>query len=262
VSVPGSRSPGVDFNSGLPDVGHLVPTVVIDTNVMLDIYSPNHLMDAYEKLGVDEPDDPFLVYRRARAREALLLAIHLHRAEIVSYSLLDENAEKLLEFAPSNKLGDFPTHFVIVMIHYVRDRILKGWESIGPFKDPDAPRGDKADDALVRYAQERGIPLITFEEYTPAGVVEKNKKGIRAKAKAAGVRVFTPREFYAAQFDEGLAISKFLDELSCLRPQILRDCGTPDAMAQALDYIEGYFEHVLRGWTNDGTRVRVQLPSR
>jgi hypothetical protein len=74
--------------------------------------------------------------------------------------------------------------------------------------------------------------------------------------------VFTPHEFYGGQFDEGLAISKFLDELSFLRPQILRDCGTPEAMAQALDYIEGYFDHVLRGWTNDGTRLRVQLPSR
>lgn len=49
---------------------------VIDTNVMLDIYSAADWHQEYERGALGDIDGPRALYRRARARDSLLLAMY------------------------------------------------------------------------------------------------------------------------------------------------------------------------------------------
>ena len=72
----------------------LTSYAVTDTNVMLDIYSCHDVSLNYDalhgRIGVAALDDPSIVYRRARARESLFLAMHFHKVKAVTYSLHSE----------------------------------------------------------------------------------------------------------------------------------------------------------------------------
>ena len=57
---------------------------VVDTNVLLDIYSCHDVSNSYEQ-GAQIDTEAFVdsgeaVYRRARARESLILAMYFHAA--------------------------------------------------------------------------------------------------------------------------------------------------------------------------------------
>jgi hypothetical protein len=226
----------------LPDVSRLEPVAVVDTNVMMDIYSPHDLLLDLQKFGETGLDHPQLAYRRARARESLLLAMHLSRCKSVTYSLLEEGQRKMLQFAPPSELNMFTTHYAIVMIWYIQPQILHGWEGVGPFNEPNPPKGSAADTALVEYAKNRGLPIITNEGYSPTGFKES---GIHKKAKQANVNVMRPCDYYAGHFDEDLAINKFLTSFDFGARKFARESDTPEAMAKAMPHIETYFRHVL-----------------
>lgn len=220
---------------------------VVDTNVLLDMYSCHDLYCAYEQLGHDDcVSHPTAVFRRARARESLLLAIYLHRRRATTYSLGDEAVDRMLANVDPNAGDAFPTHFTIVFVHFVREQVIPGWKAGQP-PVPKGLRGNAADRWLLDYAKENDLPLITNEGYGPNGV-EALK--LRKRALDAGVRVCTPREFYSGRFtDEEAAARAFIQRFRRRAQEYVDEQEKPEVMARTMEAMDGYFHHILFGET-------------
>jgi len=182
---------------------------VLDSNVLMDISSCHDAFDTYGALGFDAPaEHRRAIYRRARARESLLLAMYFDKIEAVTYGLY-EAVTKLFEKVPASG-QEFPSHFAVVYAQLVQDRLLGRWKCR---LDPDPLvaelKGSAADSYLVAFAKQHGLPLISNEGLTPEG---SRLSGIHKKAAAAGVRILAPREFYGGQIDEPNEIASFLEK--------------------------------------------------
>jgi hypothetical protein len=79
---------------------------VLDTNAFLDVYSCHDVMRdyalLYEQVGNAAAEARKIIYRRARSRESLLLAIHLHNIGARTVTLQSELLDQLEMAAPSN----------------------------------------------------------------------------------------------------------------------------------------------------------------
>ena len=151
------------------EVGSVVPSstiAVLDTNVILDILSCHDLMQEYEELGEGAVDQEPMVYRRARARESLLLCMHLHGSWSDTLSL-HEALDQLMAKAPPGQLAtSFETAFTTIFIWFVKDYVLPRWEMLVPTK-AGTEKGSAADRAYVELAKAGGLPLVTNEGFTP-----------------------------------------------------------------------------------------------
>src|SRR6185295_6518601 len=87
--------------------------VVVDTNVVQDLWSCADLIREYSKgtAGVAEAQTPEAVFRHARVREACILAWLFHREGIATCSLLDESTRILTGNADPSAVLEFGTHF-------------------------------------------------------------------------------------------------------------------------------------------------------
>lgn len=79
-------------------------TAVVDTNVLLDVYSCHDVAKTYDdvhsRLGVAAVDERSVVYRRARAQESLWLAIYFNKIGATTFSLHHESVELLTARVP------------------------------------------------------------------------------------------------------------------------------------------------------------------
>ena len=116
---------------------------VLDTNAFLDVYSCHDVLRDYEalytNLGQAAAEDPKCVYRRARARESLLLAIYLHQLQGATVTLQDELLKQLEGAAPPRTPEGTPT----------------------PFETGEASCGKSARGALSGGRPERAVPTGT-----------------------------------------------------------------------------------------------------
>ena len=240
------------------------PSIVLDTNVLLDILSWHDLMAtanrAYAERGDNAMLDPAVTYRLARARESTLLAIHLNRTKATTYNLLGESVRLMLQQAPPITEGSSPVGaFVHVALHFVKDYLLPDWTMSGdPFSIDDTADqtldalpgnyvGSAADRALLEYAKARGIPLVTNEGNTPRGL---ELIRLRKLAIDQGVQVYSPRELYEGHLAEAEEIDAFIGHFEDEAPRFLRDRPLEragDAMAEMLDYSLGYYRMILLG---------------
>ncbi len=227
--------------------------VVIDTCVLLDIYSCHDLGRAYDKHGTDFPDTPALTYRRARARESLLLAVYLHRARAVTWNLADESVRKLLEAVPPNESDTFELHYTTVMVNYVRDQVIPCWTALQDTQ-PETVHGTEADVFAVNRAKELGVPMITNEGYTASGVQETK---MRKRAAAAGVPVFTPCEYWTRRIDPDDQARWFLGKYRQRAERYIATHPNPALIRESMLWVGGYFEHVLFGVTASAHRAKV-----
>jgi len=234
---------------------------ILDTNVVLDIQSIHDMTAAYERLGTADLDAPHLVYRRARARESLLLGMYLHTAKATTLSLHSEFIALLTRVAPPTAKGgvSLGVEFTTTFSWFVKDYLLPDWNMNIP-TEPGGERGNAADAALVALARQASVPLITNEGYTAAGIVDEK---LRKRAKEAGVEVFAPREFYDGKMDETAETEAFLERWASEAPRYLeqhRNEFGRDKSDELLAIICGLYRHVLLGETEGGAeRVRVRL---
>ncbi len=194
---------------GIRTCDHDRPIVAaLDTNVFLDIHSAHDLIRGHDalhaELGDSAIDDRRVIYRVVRARESLLLGIHLHRIVASTYSLHSELLAQLKRAAPPDAAPEdaLPTDFTTVFIYFVKDYLLGGWSP----KMATAPANEKsneADRAILGYARDAGIPLITNEGFTPNGIDDVK---LRKLARAQGVPVFTPGEYFRPSLDESAVV--------------------------------------------------------
>jgi hypothetical protein len=165
-------------------------SAVLDTNVLLDIYSAHDLL---EEVNCDAPGKESVTYRTARAKDSLLLAIKFHQTRAKTYNLHSELVAQLQKFAPPNPGPENASYtlFTTTFSHFVKDYLLGGWDPYWP-EEPDGARRTAADDALLKYAKANDLPLVTNEGNSLKGIEET---GLRKKCKAARVSVFTPTEY-------------------------------------------------------------------
>ncbi len=242
-----------------PNMPTRPPSVALDTNVLLDIYSCHDLFGTYERLGEQGVETAEATYRRARARESLLLAIALHRAATVTFSLGDESMKQMVERVPPDETDSYPTHHSVIMINFVCPVLLEGWAAVIELSDMPLS-GNAADEALVDYAINHNVPLITNEGYGIGGV---SPTKLRKKAKDRGVEVYTPKEYVAERkLDEDAAATSFIDSYRKNAPRYFRSAPHPKVMEDSMLYTLGYFRHVFFGEAEGQTeRLAVSVSS-
>jgi len=223
---------------------------VVDTNVLLGIYSCHDLTNTYEtthaRVGIEAIDDPAVSYRRLRARESFLLALFFNDIKATTYSLHSEVLNLMLTRVPPAEGGEtMESDFTTTFFWFVRDYLLSDWNATCPTK-PGQEAKSVADEAYVAQAKESGLPLITNEGNGPNGIVDE---GMRKLAKDSGVSVYVPREFYAGKIDEAAMISKFL-QLFTNRRDLYRNTRLErfgkDRTDEVLDWVYGYYRLVLQ----------------
>lgn len=228
-------------------------TAVVDTNVVLDVFSTHDLSREYEDIGITGLTSLDATYRRARARESLLFAIFLNEIGASTYSLHSELLAKIQDCVDPSAQDSLETHVTTSVTHFVKPYLLDRWKGcIAP--GPDELSKTDADRELVRFATEHGLPLITNEGFGPHGV--SNIK-LRKRAQKAGVDVFTPRQFYDGKLEENVAIEGFLSAFREARPEYLAKHPKPQIASTSLDVLFGLYHHVLLGETNG---VKNPLP--
>src|SRR5262245_16783308 len=149
----------------LQDVG-----AVLDTNVLLDIYSGHDLLAAYDNLGTEQPNAPELVFRRARARDGLLLASYLHKQRLTTCSLDNEFKNGLRMLAPPTQITDFKCHFTTFFVWFVKDHIFPDWNAAFVEGNDAGLKGTACDTVLLDVARYNALPLITNEGFGVEGV--------------------------------------------------------------------------------------------
>lgn len=226
------------------------PVFIMDTNVFLDIHSCHDVKRDFDKLhselGDAAVDDPKIVYRRARARESMLLAMYLHKIKGTTMSLRHEAIELLMKCAPPKPGGtEMEGDFTRVFAHFVQPFCLRGWNSVVTTEHGSVRRND-ADRAHVALAKSRSIPLVTNEGASEDGSVDDSKL-IRVEARAAGVTVLTPRQAFESLINEEEEIESFLARFKDRAPNYLARRGIRDRMGDVLAWVFGLYRFILRG---------------
>lgn len=177
--------------------------ILLDTNVMLEIYSIGALLRLADELGSEEAalTSTKYRYRQLRARHSTLLAWWLSKEGRVVGMLGNEFVDQLELMAPPNVAPDedaTATIFTKAILHVIRPLVLSGFKA-GPLVAVDhVATGTKADTEILTQAAGARTPLVTHEGWTEAGFNDHPKK-LRGRAKALGVPVFTAREYLDAQ---------------------------------------------------------------
>jgi hypothetical protein len=226
------------------DLEYDKPIAVIDTNVVMDIFGCFHVVRHYDDPGITA-EHPKSVYRRDRARQALLLAQHLHNIKATTFNIYEPMTIVVREVDP--EVSDtFEHHYTRIFANYVKGHVIPDWVMLQPAQQGEEGKGDKADSALVQYAKDYDVPLISFEGFTPSGIDPGNK--MRRKALGAGVRVLTPSDFYG-DADEQLLAALFYNGFRNGAKRYIDEGPAPAINRVAVNDVNRYFQHVLFGIT-------------
>ncbi len=240
-----------------------LPDVVMDTNVFVDIHSCADVTEDFNRLhatlGAAALDDRAITYRIARAREAMLLAMCLHKTKATSISLRHEAIAILERRSPPARGGtSVEADHTRVFAWFVKDYCLRGWNPVVTTAHGKVER-NAADRAHVALAAEKGVPLVSTEGYGRDGSIDETKL-IRREARAHNVTILTPREYYAGKIDEDEEIAAFLQRFEDRASTFLERRGKRDAMPTLLSNVHGFYRFVLRGeieGRDEPVRVRV-----
>jgi hypothetical protein len=223
---------------------------VVDTNVMIDIHSchdfTGRLHPALAQMGDGGWLTPGVWYRGTRARDALLLTIYLDQIGATTWGSNGELLDKLTALVPPSPGQDggknWELDFATLTVHFVRERVLSRWTHAVPVP-PEKERGNQADQWLVHEAKRLSVPLITNDGLKTDGTIDDRKKGTRTMAKAAGVMVVTPREFFQGKLDEAAAADRFRERFN--EQARLHVQGRTDQLDKVLQRLGGYYDVVL-----------------
>ncbi len=221
---------------------------VVDTNVLIDIFSISDLVRAHSVADVSS-DSAELLFRRIRARESLLLAWFFHRSKLATRSYGSEATRILSRLSPPDRRADFEVNFTRTSIWFIKDYMLPGWSLLADRGEPEHA-GNAADDHLVTLARRLKAPLITNEGFTIEGVNEAH--GIRGLARARGVRVFSPAQFWRGKMSEGGAVRHIFQRFDREAPKYLRSQSYGDGAKQALLDRRNILRYLLQGESAHG----------
>jgi len=244
------------------------PIAVLDTNVVLDLFSWHDFHDHFGRrvtwasANNVRLDDPQSRMRMARAREALLLAIYLHKTRAITFSISE--AERLVirvsQFDAKGKpLSDdergYKEAFVKTFLWFVKERLLVGWQDAMEVTDAE---GNDADDILLAHAKKKSLPLITNEGFTATGVDRKNR--MRRKAKKEGVQIVRAADFYHDKMDVEVEAKAFFRRFRAETPKYLKwylkkHGRGKGAIQRILRDLDRYYDFIL---SNDPNAPRIK----
>jgi len=228
------------------------PIAVIDTNVMLSLATCIDAANHYTKIFEVDPsegaqaDTEESTFIRMRIREATLLAQYLHETGATTFSL--HEFERMVREKVELNFEKIDPHFALVWLDYTKPTLLNRWLLTTPI-ELNEPTGSDADTLLVETAKEWDVPLISYEGLSTAGI-DPDRKGMRRKAKQAGVRLVTPREFYWQDEQHELLLSAlFVTRFKSHAPDYIAKKPHPEVMLNTFNHLEAYYRHVLYGDT-------------
>ena len=175
--------------------------LLVDTNTVAEALSVGDLLRVGDELGTVEElrRSTKFRYRHARARYTTVLVWWLSQQKLNAGILGNEVGDLLRDkLAPRPTAGGDGTSFTltVAIMHVVCDYVTR-WP-FGALTDVDHTlKGTAADSELLRIALRDNHGIVTYEEYTERGIVPNPKK-LRSRAQAAGVPVYTPQEYLAA----------------------------------------------------------------
>jgi hypothetical protein len=191
-------------------------SVLVDTNVMMEIYSIGDLLVLGDKLGTQEAiaASPEFTYRQVRSRYSNLLAWWFAQTGTVGGLLGNEVVDMLKgKLAPETDGNSYA--ITTGIMHVIKPYVLKGMR-VGPLLEVNhlAAKAD-ADTELLRIAKVDNLPLITWEGFTQRGLTDRKPRGelnLRGRCHEAGVVVHTPQEFLASKnVDVDVEARRFCD---------------------------------------------------
>ena len=229
---------------------------VLDTNVLVDSYSCADLFREFQHVSEAEVrahlQSPRVGFRLRRAKDAILLADHLHRTRSRTWSLHREFLAILEGAAPpyegGSELVSFESAYTTLFVHFVHPRVLPEWRNYLPTA-PGKEASNAADRALVNKARKLGVPLISNEGLTETGGIDESR-GLRKYARSRNVAVLLPREVLAAAGDEGEAVDNFFERFDQAAPSYVRAAVRnfgADGNAEKLSLVRGYLRLILKG---------------
>lgn len=231
---------------------------IIDTNVILDIFSMTDLMTAAMAASPPDTDSSDAYFRRIRSRESLLLAWFLHTRAATTISLHHEVIRALTRAVDPTAVRTREWQHVQLSIYLLKDRVLDRWDGRAPADSDRGLTNHQGDDLLLHLARKYGAPLITNEGYSLQGVSDLKKDKLRFRAKEQGIEVHTPREFWGGRMGER-ACRKFLARYDRVVPRFLRRQNNAAGALEAVRFRRGFLDHVFYGHT-DGLGTFPVLP--
>lgn len=222
------------------------PVAVIDSNVLIEATScvdvfRHYLRDNFEARSADA------TLRRQKARESLLLSVYLDSIGATTFSLNEAYRITLRTIVPGD-LNTLENLVLATWAHYVKARVLPNWTITLPATGEGEPTGNDADALLVRRAKEYDVPLISHEGVKVTGIDED--WGIRKRARAEGVRVLAPREFYPGS-DELLLSAQFLQRFDDGLEEYVREFGDRDGKRENMLDVRHCYLHILYGVSDE-----------
>jgi hypothetical protein len=203
------------------------PSLLLDTNVAIELMSRGDLWRAFD---LSAPGFTEHVRERVfRAQRALALLFWLHREKATTISCTRE--VKLVStsgdyFSPREDgrpvLKRFGAAEISLFVHYL-DACFKGWKFADDNTAPEGAVGSALDSWYVDRARSYNVPLLSNEGWKIGGTVDE-QAGIRKKAHAAHVPVFTTKQFLLAR---GVPVREYADRCVTRILQCLANQGKP-----------------------------------
>jgi hypothetical protein len=212
--------------------------VLVDTNVMMEVYTIADLVRAGDAL--QDLNHPTYQYRRMRARHSTILAWWLGKKDRRVGLLGMEVVTMLKKLAPEADPDLWVFTRAIVRVAAPMVMRLKA----GPLTEVDHNlTGTNADKQILAQAAGANLPLITHEGLTDHGVEDV---GLRARAKNAGVSVFTAEEYLRA---EGVDVDQECREFIVACRAAVAECAAQKVLEgdRALSDLTGLYRHILNG---------------
>jgi hypothetical protein len=170
-----------------------VPTVWVDTNVMLEVYSHGDAFDAGD-LG----DRGQLEERRLRMRGSLWMAMALCRGRVVSVTYQHENVRNILRMAPPGSTRGTWTAAILYII--VDGGVFDGWERMMTNQGAQLSNPQR-DRFMIEQCRDHGMILVSRD------------REARDIAATEGVIAMLPEEYGASVLNDVQACEMFMGRL-------------------------------------------------
>jgi hypothetical protein len=229
----------------------VVPSVVLDTNVLHAIYSWHDILIATQAVHETDPaatlEHSKIQFRAQRARTAFILTLLFNERGMSTLVPLNEFGRTLMERAPPEGAEHGArSNFVRLYLYFIKDHLLPSWSSSADLAADAEKKGNDVDLLCIDWAEEHKIPLISWEGHGPDGF--DPSKLIPLESARRGIDLVTPEQFiFREVFDQSAAIQRFANDWNRLAPDYL--AKSPDAR-ETLSYAASFYSRMSKNdWT-------------
>jgi hypothetical protein len=190
-----------------------VPNAILDTNVLLAIYSWHDLTAVVDSVLDRDPtatlEHADIQFRAQRARAAFILTLFFDERGWMTQSPLNEVGRTLTGKVPPTDIARATEiNYLKLYLYFIKDSLLPSWL---PGADPEADgtkKGNDVDLLCLDWAERHKVPLISWEGSGPSGPIPSRL--IPSEAARRGIDLVTPEELVHREgFNERAAARRF-----------------------------------------------------